>query len=86
MVAELAGPCALVVVSDNGVGLSGAATGPGHIGLRLLRDTLVDLGGTMEILSPDDGGVEVRATVPLHLAPGLGSVDEGQLDASLSRR
>ncbi len=86
VVAELAGPCALVVVSDNGVGLSGAATGPGHIGLRLLRDTLVDLGGTMEILSPDDGGVEVRATVPLHLAPGLGSVDEGQLDASLSRR
>ncbi len=63
-----------VAVTDDGRGLPpGAPDGTpadvpeGHFGLRLLRDTVTDLGGRLELDDVTGGGVRLRVTVPVIL-------------------
>ena len=53
-----------VEVADDGVGMAGDAP-PGHLGLRLLADTVHDAGGRFAIESRPGAGVLVRASLPL---------------------
>ena len=71
VVADVVGHQAVVTVSDDGVGMDGIPTPSGHVGLRLLTDTLDDVGGRIRLSSPPGGGTTVRATFPLSLADGL---------------
>jgi len=53
-----------VEVIDDGVGMAGDAA-PGHLGLRLLSDTVQDAGGTFTVDSSPGAGVRLRASLPL---------------------
>jgi signal transduction histidine kinase len=55
----------LLVVSDNGVGLSGAQPGRGRRGLNQMRQRLETIGGTCEISNAPGGGTTVRLKSPL---------------------
>ena len=73
----------VVAVTDDGVG--GAVEKVGH-GLAGLRDRAAGMGGTFELVSPDGGPTEVRATLPLAgvsaaSTVGAGGVDAGRVDA-----
>ena len=53
-------------VVDDGVGFDTTVEGPrGHLGLRLIQETVADAGGHMEIESTPGAGTRVRATLPL---------------------
>jgi signal transduction histidine kinase len=53
-------------VVDDGGGFDTTAEGPrGHMGLRLIRETVADAGGHMEIESTPGAGTTTRATLPL---------------------
>jgi signal transduction histidine kinase len=57
----------IVSVTDDGVGLdSGVDRRNGHLGLRLLGDTIRDLGGQVE-LSGGATGARLEASFPVHL-------------------
>ncbi|HEX4760154.1 MAG TPA: ATP-binding protein [Thermoleophilaceae bacterium] len=58
---------AVVEVEDDGRGLAPAADGPreGHFGLALLRDLLVESGGSLELTGAPKGGALLRVEVPL---------------------
>jgi two-component system, NarL family, sensor kinase len=60
---------AIVEVEDDGRGLppGDGADGPreGHFGLALLRDLLVESGGSLELGSAENGGALLRVEVPL---------------------
>ena len=71
VVADVVGDQAVVTVSDDGTGMHGIPTPSGHVGLRLLTDTLADVGGGIRLSSPPGGGTTVCATFPLSLADGL---------------
>ena len=53
------------VVVDDGVGMRAEAQ-YGHLGLRLLADTVRDAGGAFDLTSCPGGGVRVTACVPLN--------------------
>ncbi len=53
------------VVADDGVGMRAQAQ-YGHLGLRLLADTVRDAGGTFDLTSCPGGGVRVTACVPVN--------------------
>lgn len=57
----------VVSVTDNGVGVQDDAVADGHLGLRLLEDTVRDLGGDMELRSLSTGGAVLTASFPLRL-------------------
>lgn len=52
-------------VSDDGRGLSRGNAKRGHVGLRLLEDTLVDLHGSLRLGPRPGGGAVLSAEVPL---------------------
>lgn len=53
-------------VEDDGVGFAAAADPPrGHLGLRLLRDTVTDVGGTVQLSSTIGGGSRLEVTLPV---------------------
>lgn len=56
-----------LVVQDNGVGLPpGAEHGvPGHFGLTGMQERVGALGGNLALLAGDEGGLIVRATLPI---------------------
>ena len=57
-----------LVISDDGVGLDDKKLdrrSEGHLGLRLLRTRVEDLGGTVTVSRRDGGGTTVNATIPL---------------------
>jgi signal transduction histidine kinase len=56
-----------VEVSDDGVGLVDAPTAKGHLGLRILEDTLRDFGGRLEVLTDGDRGTVLEARFPANL-------------------
>ncbi|MER7071349.1 histidine kinase [Terrabacter sp. NPDC000476] len=60
-----------IEVRDDGRGLGegglDAAVAEGHLGLRLLEDTLRTLGGTLLLTSPPEGGTTLVARFPLAL-------------------
>jgi signal transduction histidine kinase len=56
----------VIVVEDDGVGFDPTLGAPeGHFGLRLLGDTISDLGGGLAVDSPPDGGARVVARFPI---------------------
>jgi signal transduction histidine kinase len=57
----------VVSVSDNGVGVQGEAVAEGHLGLRLLEDTVRDLGGETDLRTSPSGGAILTASFPLRL-------------------
>lgn len=56
-----------LVVQDNGVGLPPGAEGgvPGHFGLPGMQERVAALGGTLALVAGDEGGLIVRATIPI---------------------
>jgi signal transduction histidine kinase len=56
-----------ITVVDDGVGLPPRAPEGEHLGLRLLEDTLVDLGGTLSVESGPGGGTTLSGTVPVQV-------------------
>lgn len=56
-----------VVVADDGAGFDPdrVATPRGHLGLQVLRDTVADAGGRVEVWSVPGGGTTVRGSLPL---------------------
>jgi signal transduction histidine kinase len=53
-----------VTVLDDGRGPTGVASAPGHLGLRLLEDTLGDVGGHLTLERRETGGSALTATFP----------------------
>ena len=64
---ELGETCAVVEVSDDGVGGADAA---GGTGLRGLADRVEALGGWLDVQSPPGGGTILRAGIPCRPARG----------------
>jgi signal transduction histidine kinase len=56
----------VVSVSDNGRGVQDAAVANGHLGLRLLEDTVGDLGGQLTLRSSPSGGAVLEASFPVN--------------------
>lgn len=56
-----------LVVQDDGVGLPEGYVepGPGRLGLKGMRERVAALGGELCLMSGDEGGLIVRATIPL---------------------
>lgn len=56
----------ILTVRDHGAGLlDGTAEPPGFHQLKLLRYRLHELGGSLEIIEPDDDGVQLTLSLPL---------------------
>jgi two-component system, NarL family, sensor kinase len=54
-------------VDDNGVGLPSSGIdrlAEGHLGLRLLADSVADLGGTFSATNREEGGASIRVSLP----------------------
>ncbi|MBB3082992.1 sensor histidine kinase [Geodermatophilus sabuli] len=61
------GPAVRLEIADDGVGFPAGGTDrrhEGHLGLSLLRDRIVDLGGTMTLGERSGGGALLTAVVP----------------------
>ena len=52
-------------VTDDGVGLPGDWSRPGHFGLKGLADRVAQLSGTFQVCNQTGGGVELTAEIPL---------------------
>ena len=60
-----------VEVSDNGRGLDGSSEPePGHVGLQLLRENLLDFGGSLTLRPRQAGGTTLAATIPVDVFDG----------------
>ena len=59
------GPEVVVQVEDDGVGLPAGGAPEGHIGLRLLADTIHDVGGTVRTTRAPAGGTLLEARFPV---------------------
>ena len=60
----------LLRISDDGRGFDHTAEAPqGHLGLRMLHDTMLEVGGTLEISSRPGGGTVVSASLSDSKAP-----------------
>jgi signal transduction histidine kinase len=57
----------VVSVSDNGSGVQDKQVPQGHLGLRLLDDTVRHIGGQMTLRSPPAGGAILEASFPTSL-------------------
>lgn len=57
----------VVSVSDNGRGVPDGQVTAGHLGLRLLEDTVRDFGGQMTLRSASGGGTVLEASFPITL-------------------
>jgi signal transduction histidine kinase len=57
-----------IAVADDGRGLQPRESTEGHLGLRLLEDTLVDLGGSLAVDAAVDGGTILSAAFPIEVA------------------
>lgn len=57
----------LVQVQDDGTGFDPSGPAPeGHLGLRVLRDSVTDVGGVLELRSREDrGGTRLQARLPV---------------------
>ena len=64
------GPAVRLEIADDGVGFPASTDkrAEGHLGLSLLRDRVVDLGGTVTLGERIGGGALLTAVVPLHHA------------------
>ena len=55
----------IVSVTDDGVGLPGQWSRPGHFGLRGLAERVEHLGGTLQVRNNEPHGVRLTAEIPL---------------------
>lgn len=58
----------LLRVDDNGVGLPSSGIdrlAEGHLGLRLLADSVADLGGTFRAVNREEGGTSIQVSLPM---------------------
>lgn len=55
---------AVVQVQDDGVGLPAGGAPEGHLGLRLLSDTIGDIGGSVRTVPAEGGGTLLEARYP----------------------
>jgi signal transduction histidine kinase len=62
-------PWAVVQIDDDGPGLGSGPTGLGSLGLGIVRDILVEHGGSLAMATSDLGGGRVRLLVPAVPAP-----------------
>ena len=64
------GPAVRLEIADDGVGFPASTDkrAEGHLGLSLLRDRVVDLGGAVTLGERIGGGALLTAVVPLHHA------------------
>ena len=51
-------------VCDNGMGFDPQADYPGHLGLRSMRERVMNLGGALDISSAPERGTQIRAFIP----------------------
>ncbi|NEK59964.1 hypothetical protein GCU56_19080 [Geodermatophilus sabuli] len=61
-------PAVRLEVADDGVGFPATGTdrrSEGHLGMSLLRDRVVDMGGTLRLSTREGGGAVLTAVVPL---------------------
>ncbi|GAA2156854.1 histidine kinase [Humibacillus xanthopallidus] len=65
LVAAVEDEKAVVTVTDDGVGPTAEPAAEGHLGLRLLEDTLADIGGELSLEDRDGGGTRLVARFPL---------------------
>jgi two-component system, NarL family, sensor histidine kinase UhpB len=63
--AQVAAGSLTVTVSDDGVGLPGEWSRPGHFGLRGLKERIEHLGGTLAVDKRAPSGVRLSAQIPL---------------------
>jgi PAS domain S-box-containing protein len=52
-------------IADDGVGFDPHRTYPGHLGLRSMRERVVQLGGKLVIQSASGGGTSIQVSIPL---------------------
>lgn len=66
-----------LVVQDDGIGLQEGAEepAPGRLGLKGMRERVAALGGELHLMSGDEGGLIVRATIPLKGEESHGDTD-----------
>lgn len=67
------GPNVLLRIDDNGVGLPATGTdrrAEGHLGLRLLADSMVELGGRFRARTRPEGGTSIQVSLPATLDDG----------------
>ena len=60
-------------VDDNGVGLPVSSVdrrGDGHLGLRLLADSVAELGGRFDLATSELGGVSIQVSLPVGWSDG----------------
>lgn len=69
--ARLDGREVVVTVRDDGSGPQPGPPAAGHLGLRLLEDTLADVGGSLHLGRLPQGGAELVARFPLDFARGF---------------
>jgi signal transduction histidine kinase len=56
-----------LVVTDDGVGFDSSGSFPGRLGLRSMRERVLEVGGTLKVDSRPGRGSRIRATVPARL-------------------
>ncbi|WP_020143792.1 sensor histidine kinase [Terracoccus sp. 273MFTsu3.1] len=71
LLAAVEGDEVTVTVLDDGGGPPPGPVATGHLGLRLLEDTLTDIGGSLRLARRDDGGTELVARFPTSFASEL---------------
>ena len=54
----------ILEVSDNGRGFDSTGSFPGHLGLRSMRERVINLGGTLEIESTEGQGTAICIRIP----------------------
>lgn len=57
----------VVTVTDDGKGIGPGDAPTGHVGLRLLGDTLRDIGGSLTVINASVGGTVLTARFPVNL-------------------
>ncbi|MBA3478698.1 MAG: ATP-binding protein, partial [Lautropia sp.] len=62
-----------VRISDNGRGLFNDGQAKGHYGVIGMRERTVALGGTLELVAAEGGGLSVIARIPFEPAPEPGA-------------
>jgi signal transduction histidine kinase len=64
----ISGADVVISVADDGRGLAPPAAGNGHVGLRLLEDTVRDLGGALVLAPGPEHGTVLSATFPANIS------------------